>query len=194
MPLKKKTVEMSDKLASLFKDGISKDLYKLLRSKDDLNCGLIINVPDTVVYEFGLPISWYFTSKNGNLKKKNKINLLSAKIEEEFNKHALGYDVIAYFISIPFNEAINSDVTIDYFDRAKLNEFLYREKKTIMGFCSVLSSRKLLTMKLSVQYGHQSCASLNEQRMFINCMINDMDYMTDVSLMKAQNITTHLHR
>ena len=123
-----------DNLSSLFKDGIYEDLYKLLWSKDELNYGPQINIPDTIVYKYGQPQSWYFTAVNGRIKKKNKQNLISAKIEEVFNKHVLGYDVFAYFISVPVEqEKSGGPITVEYLDRNALNDFLYKRKKEVSG-------------------------------------------------------------
>lgn len=126
-----------DPLTSLFKDGVSEELFRLLWSKDELNFGPSVNIPDTIVYKFGQPHTWYFTALSGRIKRKNRQNLLSEKIEEVFNKHVMGYDVIAYFINVPIeseNRSIElSPVTIEYFDRAALNDFLYKRKKVMNG-------------------------------------------------------------
>lgn len=120
----------ADKLKSLTEDGISDELFQLIWSKDQLGGSPNINIPDTILYKFGQPIQWYFTSKSGRIKKKNKQNLVSAKIEETFNKHVLGYDVLAYFISFPSEQdnplhaTQNSAPTIEYLDREALNNFL----------------------------------------------------------------------
>jgi hypothetical protein len=55
-------------------DGVSYDFFNLLWTKDELNFGPSINIPDTVIFKYGQPISWYFTAKNGKLKKKNSKN------------------------------------------------------------------------------------------------------------------------
>lgn len=129
-----------EKFLSLGKDGISEELYRLLWTKDELNYGPPMNIPDTIVYKFGQPVCWYFTSISGKVKKKNKGNLISAKIEEAFNKQVLGYDVLAQFISIPSERDSESTVELDahanvieYFDRNALNKFLYTLKKDVNG-------------------------------------------------------------
>jgi hypothetical protein len=125
----------TEKLHSLSKDGVSEDLFKLLWAKDELNFGPSINVPDTIVYKYGSPVSWYFTASNGKIKKKLKQNLVSAKIEEAFNKHVLGYDVLGIFISMPGESDApqNSPNVIEYLDRDALNNFLYNRKKEVNG-------------------------------------------------------------
>ena len=72
----------------------------------------ILRVPDTVVFLFGQPHQWYFTSKNGGpdkdkpaILRKRRANLTLANIEEVFLNKAASRgevgddDVVAYFIS-----------------------------------------------------------------------------------------------
>lgn len=118
---------------NLTSDGISYDFFNLLWTKDDLNFSPSVNIPDTIIIRHGQPTCWYFTSKNGRIKKKNRQNLLNARIEESFTKHLLGYDVIATFISVAAddgtdtkeNEA-NKNAKLEFLDRAGLNDFLYK--------------------------------------------------------------------
>jgi hypothetical protein len=148
-------------LLTLNKDGISDELFKLLWAKDEMNFSPQINIPDTIIYRYGQPVSWYFTAMNGHIKKKNKHNLVSSKIEEVFNNHMMGYDVIAYFISMPSeadlanreneksaqhhhnhssqapinqnNEQNPIPTVIEYFDRESLTRFLYNHRKEVNG-------------------------------------------------------------
>ena len=122
-----------ESLSSLFKDGVYEELFRLLWSRDELNYGPSINIPDTIIYKYGQPVSWYFTAQNGRVKKKNKHNLVSANIEAVFNKHVLGYDVLAYFITTPPEQDQYSPITIEYLDRQALNDFLYHRKKDFNG-------------------------------------------------------------
>lgn len=69
---------------------------------------IILRVPDTVVFLFGQPHQWYFTSNNGGpdrdkttILRKRRSNLTLANIEEVFLNKAgeVGEDdVVAYFI------------------------------------------------------------------------------------------------
>ena len=88
-------------------------------SKDDSEeTTVLVRLPDTVVFLFGQPHEWYFTSKNGGpnkdrtaILKKRKPNLTLNKIEEVFlNKAALPSKrkkkaavkdnaIVAYFIN-----------------------------------------------------------------------------------------------
>lgn len=135
-----------ENLSSLLKDGVTDDLFKLLWARDELNFSPMVNVPDTILYKYGQPVCWYFTSVNGHVKRKNKQNLISAKIEEAFNKHILGYDVIAYFISMPVVDHDSSNnnnstsqpqeaapTVIEYLDREALKNFLYNHRKDVNG-------------------------------------------------------------
>ena len=116
---------------SLTNDGISDEFFELLWSKDELNFGPSINIPDTIVFRYGQPMTWYFTAHNGRIKKKNRANLISARIDEAFTKHILGYDVIASFISVPVfdGESTNHTTTIEFLDKDGLTQFLYNRRK-----------------------------------------------------------------
>lgn len=84
---------------SLEGDGVSEQLYEFVWCKDELSFRPTINIPDTIVYKFGQPISWYFTGVDGKVKKKFKTNIINVKIEEAFLKASVGADVVAYYIS-----------------------------------------------------------------------------------------------
>lgn len=119
--------------ATVSGDGISEYLFNLLWTKDELNFGPSINIPDTIIFKYGQPVCWYFTATNGRIKKKSKHKLMNARIEEEFNKHILGYDVVATFIHINVdNEGVKKS-TIEFLDRKALNDFLYKRHKETQG-------------------------------------------------------------
>ena len=121
----------------LVEDGINEEFFELLWSKDELNFGPSINIPDTIFYKYGQPTVWYFTAQNGKLKKKNRQNLMNARIEEVFNKHVLGYDVIATFINVSLEKdpktGLYPPLTMEYLDREGLNRFLYKSQKENNG-------------------------------------------------------------
>jgi hypothetical protein len=116
--------------SSLHGDGINFAFFNLLWSKSDDGAreivqttstgqqdskpgktSSILRLPDTVVFLFGQPHQWYFTSKNGGphknkttILRKKRVNLTLANIEEVFlsktSSLELGEDdVVAYFIS-----------------------------------------------------------------------------------------------
>jgi hypothetical protein len=123
-------------------DGISEEFFHLLWSKDELNFGPSIHIPDTVIFKYGQPVTWYFTASNGKIKKKNRNNLLNARIEDAFTKNVLGYDVIATFISfgnIPTTDDRSQSAepvvrnTIEYLDRKEFQKFLYERFESNSG-------------------------------------------------------------
>ena len=118
--------------ASLEGDGLNIPLFQLLWNKDNAASALSssnanaasssttttpppqppLRVPDTVVFQYGQPLHWYFTSRRGGkdgktvtILRKRKQNVTIEKIEELFLKKAatrgvLGdHDVVAYFIA-----------------------------------------------------------------------------------------------
>ena len=74
--------DSTQQLFTLTSDGISLDFFNLLWTKDELNFGPSINIPDTIVFKMGTPSNWYFTASNGRVKRKNRQNLMNARIEE----------------------------------------------------------------------------------------------------------------
>ena len=84
---------------SLEGDGVCEHLYEFVWCKDELSFRPSINIPDTIVYKFGQPVSWYFTGVDGKVKKKFKTNIINGKIEEAFVKANVGSDIVAYYIS-----------------------------------------------------------------------------------------------
>ncbi len=121
----------------LLEDGINEEFFNLLWAKDELNFGPSINIPDTIFFKYGQPVAWYFTSTQGRIKKKNRANLLNARIEEAFLKYVLGYDVVGMFIHTPIEVDPDTGVippsTIEYLDRKGLNDFLYKNDKEVHG-------------------------------------------------------------
>lgn len=111
-------------------DGIVKNLFHFLWSKDELDNGPRINIPDTVIYEFRQPATWYFTSKSGTIKKKSRYNLSNIRIEEAFTRNnSMGSDIVAYYLSTN----AEGTTTIEYFDQASLRDFLYNREKEDNG-------------------------------------------------------------
>ena len=131
------TSSENEAVVSLTDDGISEELFALLWTKDELNFGPSINIPDTVIFRYGQPTLWYFTASNGRVKRKNRQNLLSAKIEEAFTKQILGYDIVATFVSVPIEKDLPSGKvpsnTVEFLDRKGLSDFLYQSKKDNHG-------------------------------------------------------------
>lgn len=109
-------------------DGINFAFFELLWSKyssdeasSSENKAPILRVPDTVIFLFGLPHKWYFTSKNGGphrnkttILRKRRANLTLENIEQAFlakavSRGGVGEDVVAYFIS---SKIVNSNLDV----------------------------------------------------------------------------------
>ena len=117
------------KPSDLHGDGINFAFFEILWSKcsceEESSCenkAPILRIPDTVIFLFGLPHQWYFTSKHGgphrnktNILRKRRANLTLENIEQAFLTKAfscgeVGDDkVIAYFIS---SKPVNSNVGV----------------------------------------------------------------------------------
>ena len=137
---------------NLHSDGITFAFFDLLWSKSSSNeneqrTSPILRLPDTVLFLFGLPHQWYFTSKNGGphrdkttILRKRRANLTLENIEDVFltkasSRGGIGDDeVVAYFISSAPEKAgvdlinhstvgiIETSCSIEYFNRKTLRK------------------------------------------------------------------------
>jgi len=144
---------------ALHGDGINFAFYDLLWSKcsseektsSSEKQSRILRLPDTVLFLFGQPHQWYFTSKNGGphrdkttILRKRKANLTLKNIEEVFlskasSKGGIGNDeVLAYFINTntersgndlnasmdSYNAIADNEMScnIEYFDKSSLRK------------------------------------------------------------------------
>jgi len=101
----------------------------------------ILRVPDTVVFLFGQPHQWYFTSNNGGpdrdkttILRKRRSNLTLANIEEVFLNKAgeVGEDdVVAYFIAITAEGHTSIDASSAAIENETLSSIEYFNKKSL---------------------------------------------------------------
>lgn len=84
-------------------NGVADGLYYHLWCKDEMESGPRIHIPDTIIYRFRQPAFWFFTAKDGSIKKKSKYNVVNARIEEDFVRKSAGMDIVAYYIAKPDN-------------------------------------------------------------------------------------------
>ena len=70
-------------------------------------------IPDTVVYKFGDPQVWFFTSE-GQVKRKNKIKVNNVEIEKAFLQFNQPCKVLAYFMHM--KEGSHGEVIFEYLD------------------------------------------------------------------------------
>jgi hypothetical protein len=152
-------------------DGINFAFFDLLWSKfsneeqtrADASKSPILRVPDTVLFLFGIPHQWYFTSKNGgphrdktSILRKRKANLTLENIEQVFLTKASSLrggasddGVVAYFISSKpdstgdelnasldaCNAVVDNEMScnIEYFNKESLRDFLHHGKHNKSG-------------------------------------------------------------
>lgn len=124
-------MENKSTVPNLDTDGVSGTFFDILWAKDELNFGPDVNVPDTIVFRSGQPNAWFFTAKNGKLKKKSRQNMVLAKVEQSFMKHSLGYDIIATFVTISDDKEASS--VVQFLDQKSFFDFLYDHSKTCSG-------------------------------------------------------------
>jgi len=143
-------------MAGAGRDGIDERFFHYLWCKDELNFGIHVWLPDTIVYRLGRPVAWYFTGVDGSIKRKHKRNLLNARIEEAMTKRVIASDAVAYFITMPITKEIRgasggdqveeevlpqskaeaeagAESVIEYFDKDALHSFLYSRPKEAHG-------------------------------------------------------------
>ena len=66
-------------------DGLLEEVFHLLWHKTGTTqSSEQLAIPDTVVLKYGQPVAWYFTSVDGTIKRKSKVNLTFARIQELF--------------------------------------------------------------------------------------------------------------
>lgn len=108
-------------------DGINNHLFHSLWKKNtNKKCGPSINIPDTVVFQFGHASQWYFTGVDGTILRKRKQNLQNDRIEEAFIKRIFTNDeIVAYFISSDSSGHAEHKVgtSIVYFDKRSLRKY-----------------------------------------------------------------------
>jgi len=148
---------------ALHADGINFAFFDLLWSKcssevkvssSEIKSSPTLRVPDTVLFLFGLPHQWYFTSKNGGphrdhttILRKRRANLTLENIIEVFltkasSRGIVGDDeVVAYFISSKTEAAATNNglnASLDAYDAVVDNEMAcsieYFNKKTLREF------------------------------------------------------------
>lgn len=145
-------------ISALHGDGVNFEFFNLLWSKSSNNANETTNIsptlciPDTVIFMFGLPHQWYFTSKNGGpgkdqamILRKKPNSLTLANIEKVFlDKANTGTrrgdvgeeDVVAYFIQSQPNDedgVVDQHCNIQYFTKKSLHKFLQHGRNNKSG-------------------------------------------------------------
>eukprot|EP00659_Diplonema_papillatum_P015350 gene15350-23468_t len=82
-----------------------------------------VSIPHTIVYRHRKPMAWYFLSKDGSIKKKNKKRLVCSEIEEALRKNSRSQcGVCAVYISP--SATAESGMQCTFVRTAELRQFL----------------------------------------------------------------------
>lgn len=112
-------------------DGLLENLfYYLWVISPDEKPLRVISIPDTVIYRYSQPRAWYFTSRQGFIKRKSKVKLTASSIESVFLKNISASGIVA---SYTYMETINGPRIIEYLGPQELKHFLSLRKKTQDG-------------------------------------------------------------
>lgn len=101
-------------------------LYNLVWEKSPYLKHLNVYIPDTVIID-DEPLEWYFTNKNGEVKKKLRENLKVKNIVKTFCRKTRGCDVVAKFVTLKKFLKKGSD-------EAEALDPLERKYKRIQGY------------------------------------------------------------
>ena len=110
-------------------DGLIENFFKLIWEKQEKDKGLRgFYLPDSVIYKYQQPRAWYFTTREGYIKRKRKECLNAKSIEQEFLKSTSKSNIVAYFIYKSENKR-----QIEYFTASDFSHFLHHQRKILNG-------------------------------------------------------------
>lgn len=132
-------------------DGVGDRLFELLWKRDLFSdSALALRIPDTVIFRYGAPALWYFTSVDGTIKRKTKAKVNGEYIFKEFVKRESASGIVACYVSSVHADAdspalggvsasghdsneheiaAGTRTTIEYLDRAGLQDFLFNRQR-----------------------------------------------------------------
>ena len=67
-------------------DGIQNSFFYILWSKSKWSRNMKLRIPNTVLFDDGVPIAWFFTGKTGTVLKKSSGNTNIAKIQSFYRR------------------------------------------------------------------------------------------------------------
>lgn len=67
-------------------DGIQNSFFYILWSKSKWSRNLKLRVPNTILFDDGVPVTWFFTGKQGSILKKSIPNTTTPKVQVFFKK------------------------------------------------------------------------------------------------------------
>lgn len=110
-------------------DGVIENLYRLIWEKQEKDKGFRgFLLPDTVIYKYQQPRAWYFTNKEGCVKRKLKENLNAKAIEVAFLKNVPRSKVVASFFY-----SSEKGREVEYLEKDEFVEFLMHRHKIYNG-------------------------------------------------------------
>jgi len=123
-------------------DGLADRLFEILWNRDILsNTALALRIPETVIFRYNSPVLWYFTSVDGTIKRKSKAKVTREHVRDHFFKNPKPSGIVAYYVSsqntngssyhagFGAEPGAETQTTIEYFDRAALEDFLFARQK-----------------------------------------------------------------
>jgi hypothetical protein len=116
-------------------DGVVDSIYHYLWTKNTQleTCPNVV-IPNTVVYKYRQPAYWYYSSSDQQMKMRKKGEMTNQKIYESFRKRKNpSCEVVAYYISTRESDEGKEMTSMEYFDDAGLNDFLFNRQKEHNG-------------------------------------------------------------
>ena len=89
-----------------------------------------ILIPDTIIYQFNELIGWYFTGKQGTVKKKSKNKSISEAVYESFTKNIPECQIVACIMRQPKMLIQSNNKEEDYI----VYEYLNQEELSLAYF------------------------------------------------------------
>jgi hypothetical protein len=122
-------------------DGLINNFFQLIWEKQEKDKGLRgFHLPDTIIYKYQQPRAWFFTSKEGYIKKRRKESLNTKTIEQKFLSKVSKSGIVCFFL-----HTSDSLRKIEYFRESDLPTFLHHRPKPAEGilqrFIDPLGSR-----------------------------------------------------
>lgn len=92
-------------------DGVCDKFFELLWKRDLFSdSALALQIPDTVIFKFGAPSVWFFTSVDGTIKRKTKAKVNSETIFEDFTKKGSSSGIVGCYV---YNASPETDTPAD---------------------------------------------------------------------------------
>ena len=119
--------------------GFTEWLLFHLWKKNDLtkqSCPFVL-IPDTIIYRWGRPFFWYFTTHSGELLRKSKNKVSHKYIAQEFLNSSVDSGLVAQYLSFE-EQDLSSKATVHFFQQDSFSishsdDFVHNREKTLSG-------------------------------------------------------------